>query len=398
MLRKFTALLLMLIITLSGVMYCSAMPEMPESEPEAAERVSAEAGDGEESFPWAEEGVNYCTSRGIMTGDEYGNLNLGDNITRSQMAKMLVEAFNLPDVTKMMFTDVDGHWSYEYASAIEPFMPDKSTEFKPDEYVTREEFAATLVRASGLNTGSIRNPGILDRHFTDAGEVSSVYKTLLTIAVERAYMKGADGLIRPKDLLTRAEVATFVYRVAANNSGDITLTWEDLGIDRTYTPLTGDAQITVEQAQAWAADHGAAQRFIDIAPVYWEYGEQSGIRPEIMYAQAAKETGYGRYGGAVLPEMNNWAGIKIKSPIGDRTEDHETFESPEEGVRAHYNHMCAYIGIEPTGEPHDRYYVVKSIGWAGSIENLEALGGRWCPDLYYGYSIIYDCLTPMATY
>ena len=396
MLRKFTALLLMLIITVSGVLYCYAMPETDgDFDSENATAVqSAEA----ESFPWAEDGVNYCTSHGIMTGDEFGNLNLGDNITRSQMAKMLVEAFNLPDMPETSFTDVDGHWSYEYACAIEGYMPDKSTKFNPDEYVTREEFAATLVRASGLNTGSIRNSGILDRHFTDAGEVSPVYKTLLTIAVERAYMKGADGLIRPRDLLTRAEVATFVYRVAANNTGEITLTWEDLGIDKTYTPLTGDAQITVEQAQAWAAERGAAQRFIDIAPVYWEYGEQFGIRPEIMYAQAAKETGYGNYGGAVLPEMNNWAGIKIKSPIGDRTEDHETFETPEEGVRAHYNHMCAYIGIEPIGEPHDRYYVVKSIDWAGSIENLEALGGRWCPDLYYGYSIIYDCLIPMAKY
>ena len=394
MVKKFTALLLMLIITASGVLYCSAMPETAEAEPENVTETIA----GPESFPWAEEGVNYCTSHGIMTGDEYGNLNLGDNITRSQMAKMLVEAFNLPDASDTSFVDVGGHWSYPYVCAIESYMPDKSAEFKPDENVTREEFAATLVRATGLNTGSIRNSGILDRHFSDAGEVSPVYKTLLAIAVERAYMKGSDGLIRPKDLLTRAEVAMFVYRVAANNTGEITLTWEDLGIDKTYTPLEGAAQITIEQAQAWAAARGADQRFIDIAPVYWEYGEQFGIRPEVMYAQAAKETGYGKYGGAVLPEMNNWAGIKIKSPIGDRTEDHETFASPEDGVRAHYNHMSAYIGIEPIGEPHDRYYVVKSIDWAGSIKNIEALGGRWCPDLYYGYSIIYDCLMPMSSY
>ena len=383
MLRKFTAMILTLIIIASGVLYCSAMPETNEIE----------------SFPWAEASVSYCVANGILNGDEYGNLNLGDNLTRAQMAKMLVEAFNLPSADQTSFTDIDGgHWAYSYACAIENYMPDKSSVFNPEENVTREEFAGTLVRASGLNTGSIRNPGMLDRHFSDAGEISAAYKTLLTIAVERAYMKGSDGLIRPKDLLIRAEVAALVHRVAANNTGALTLTWEDLGIDKTYTPLIGEAQITVEQAQAWAQERGAAQRFIDIAPVYWEYGELFGIRPEIMYAQAAKETGYGNYGGAVKPEMNNWAGIKIQSPIGDRTEDHETFATPEDGVRAHYNHMSAYIGLEPIGEPHDRYYVVKSIDWAGGVKNVEALGGRWCPDLYYGYSIIYDCLEPMSRY
>ncbi len=388
MLKKITALMLTLIIIVSGVIYSTPLPTAAEP---------AESSGNE--FSWARDGVDYCVSHGIMSGDEYGNLNLGSNITRAQMAKMLVEAFNLPDAAQTSFADAgEQDWSYPYVCAIEEYMPSKSGAFNGGENVTREEFAATLVRASGLNSGSVRNPGILSRHFSDAGDVSEVYRTLLTIAVERAYIKGSDGLIRPRDLMTRAEVAVLVYRAAANNTGEITLTWEDLGIDKSYTPITGDAQITVEQAQKWAADRGAAQRFIDIAPVYWEYGRQFGIRPEIMYAQAGKETGYGNYGGAVKPEMNNWAGIKIKSPIGDRTEDHETFATPEDGVRAHYNHMCAYIGIAPIGEPHDRYYVVKSIDWAGSIKNVEALGGRWCPDLYYGYSIIYDCLAPMSEY
>lgn len=371
MLRKITAGVLVLIIVVSGIIYCSATPEA--------------------DYSWANEGVEYCQKNGILNGDEYGNLNLGDNLTRAQMAKMLVEAFNIPcdEVAD------EGHWAAKYMQSIRQYM---IADLDPDEYVTREEFAATMVRASGLTAGNVRNSRILAENFTDAGEVSADYKTLLCIAVERAYMKGAGGYILPKALLTRAEVATFVYRVAANNTGEKTLTWEDLGVKSSYTPIMGEAQITVEQAQKWAAERGAADRFIDIAPTYWYYGELFGVRPEILYAQAAKETGYGNYGGAVLPEMNNWAGIKIKSPIGDRTEDHETFATPEDGVRAHFNHMGAYIGLAPIGEAHDRYYVVKSISWAGTVKNLEALGGRWCPDLYYGYSILHDCLEKMAEY
>ena len=357
---------------------------------------SVSAADWHKEYPWAEKGIEYCTENGIVQGAPGGDLMLGDNLTRAQMAKILTVAFNLKGEGDFDFDDVSkDSWEYDYAYALSRYMPDKTADFNGDEKVTREEFASTLVRASGLNTGNIRNSGILKANFSDAAEVSDKYRTLLSIAVERAYMKGTGGKIQPKSLLTRAEVCTLIQRVAEDKNN---LTWEDLGVEKSYMPIIGEAQIKYEQAQQWAKDRGAAQIFIDIAPTYWKYGEISGLRPEILYAQAAKETGFGKYTGAVKPEMNNWAGIKIKSPQGDRTEDHETFATPDDGVRAHFNHMGAYVGLKPIGEAHDRFYVVQSISWAGSVKNLEALGGRWCPDLYYGYSILKDLLTPMMAY
>lgn len=357
---------------------------------------AALAADWKKEYAWAEKGITYCTANKILQGDPQGNLMLGDNLTRAQMAKILTVAFDLEGEGKFEFVDVEkDNWSYAYAYAIAGYMPDKDIKFNGDEKVTREEFAATLVRASGLTEANLRNSGVLSSNFSDASDVSAKYRTLLAIAVERAYMKGDGGEIRPKELLTRAEVCTFIQRVAEDKDK---LTWEDLGVESSYTPLIGKTQISYETAQKWAESKGAAQIFIDIAPYYWKWGEITGLRPEILYAQAAKETGFGKYTGAVKPEMNNWAGIKIKSPIGDRTEDHETFATPDDGVRAHFNHMCAYVGLEPIGEVHDRYYVVKTISWAGEVKNLEALGGKWCPDLYYGYSILKDYVTPMTKY
>lgn len=365
----------------------------------AASMIIACSADVPDEYPWAAEAVEYCVQNGVLSGDENGNLMLGENLTRAQMARILTSAFALPQKEACGFADMTpAHWAYSCSAAIENYMPKKGTYFYPEECVTREEFTATLVRACGLTEGNIRNPGITEENFDDAYQISGEYKRLIDIAVERAYMTGSDSLIRPKDLMTRAEVCTIMKKVMEAGKGNLTLTWEDLGVKSSYTPIQGPAQITVEQAQAWARDRGAADIFINIAPLYWQYGEIFGIRPEIMYAQAGKETGYGHYTGAVKPEMNNWAGIKIKSPEGDRTEDHESFATPEDGVRAHYNHMAAYVGIEPVGEPHDRYYVVKSIDWAGTVKNLEALGGRWCPDLYYGYSILHNCLEEMAEY
>lgn len=355
--------------------------------------------DWQEDYPWAVDGVNYCVDNHIMDGDENGDLLLGEYLTRAQMAKLLVNTFGLEADGEASFTDVDeNHWSYEYLPAFEKCMKKKSEKFRGDMYVTREEFTATMMLAAGLGEGNLRNSGFLDANFKDAYRVDSDYKVLFTIAAERAFINGDGGNLYPKSLMTRAEICTLLYRVAQTLNGSITLTWQDLGVEESWTPLVGESKISVEQAQEWAKDRGAEERFIEIAPTYWEYGELTGLRPEILYAQAAKETGFGRYGGAVTPEMNNWAGIKIKNPSGDKTEDHESFETPEDGVRAHFNHMCAYTGTEPIGEPHDRYFVVKSISWAGTVENLEALGGRWCPDLYYGYCILKDYLAKMAEY
>ena len=77
-----------------------------------------------------------------------------------------------------------------------------------------------------------------------------------------------------------------------------------------------------------------------------------------------------------------------REDAGERTEDHETFATPEEGVRAHFNHVCAYVGYEPIGKPHPRYEVVKSMPWAGTVRHVEELGGKWAPSPSYGERIV----------
>lgn len=158
------------------------------------------------------------------------------------------------------------------------------------------------------------------------------------------------------------------------------------------TPLLGMPGAAVQQAREWARRRKADALFIEIATFYWEYGLLTGIRPEVLYAQSAKETAFGRFGGAVQQRQNNWAGIKVRSPKGDSADDFETFATPREGVRAHFNHMCAYVGLEPAGVPHGRYWIVLAQPWAGQIRFVEELGGRWAVGTDYGTSIVRDYL------
>ena len=149
------------------------------------------------------------------------------------------------------------------------------------------------------------------------------------------------------------------------------------------TPIIGPAAITPEQAQQWAASREAHQRFIDIAPFYWEYGAITGLRPEVLYAQSAIETNFGKFNNGGAAENNNWAGIKTAAAQGEQPEDYEVFATPEDGVRAHYNQIAAYVGLTPIGETHARYQIVATQSWAGLIRYVEELSGKWTPSADY---------------
>jgi hypothetical protein len=102
-----------------------------------------------------------------------------------------------------------------------------------------------------------------------------------------------------------------------------------------------------------------------------------------MLAQEMFETGWGRFGGIVLPGYRNVAGIKVRDPRGaNPPEAYQRFACWSEGIRAHANHLGAYCGaapvLGPNGEPvHARYHVATSTAWAGAVETTDGLSRTW---------------------
>ena len=58
-----------------------------------------------DNYDWAKAEIKYCQDNGIIAGDEHGNLNPGGTLTRAEMSKMLVEAFDIPDGEEQSFDD-----------------------------------------------------------------------------------------------------------------------------------------------------------------------------------------------------------------------------------------------------------------------------------------------------
>jgi len=346
---------------------------------------------------WAKEAITHLASEDIIAGIGEGKFAPDEQVTKEQFAKMLALSLSIEPEENPTQTYVDvpaESWSLPYIEATkayfpkEPFLP--VNQFVPEKAFTRQEVAATIVNGMGLSaSNNLFDKDILETGFIDCDHVQSDIKTQVAIAVERGILRGNEKLLRPNDPVTRAEAAVFIYRMIQIRQGKGELEFT------TSTPMVGESQVTLERAKEWATQMGAHQRFIDIADIYWKYGEITGIRPEILYAQAAKETGYGKYGGRVLPEQNNWAGIKTATANGDATYDHETFATPDDGVRAHFNHMSAYLGLEPVGEPHGRYYTASRTAWAGTVTTAEELGNKWAPEHTYGVSLVAKYLVPM---
>ena len=127
----------------------------------------------------------------------------------------------------------------------------------------------------------------------------------------------------------------------------------------------------------------------ELVAYYYEEGSRAGIRPDIAFAQALKETGYFRYGGTVVPAQNNYCGLGTTSA----TVRGAYFATPRLGVKAHIQHLLAYASTE---KPDDnivdpRYDLVRNSYGEKTLTRWQDLNGRWAvPGVGYGQSILND--------
>jgi Mannosyl-glycoprotein endo-beta-N-acetylglucosaminidase len=207
-----------------------------------------------------------------------------------------------------------------------------------------------------------------------------------TISRRRVF-KLLGGIIAYGALASIPGVAAWAQEVSTNSSDSI----------------QGPAIATKEQAVRWLSANGAHDLTYDWVDLVWMWGEAVGIRPDLMLAQEMLETGWGRFQGIVAPEHFNVAGIKVGDPnAADLPEDFERFGSWSEGIRAHANHLAAYCGaapvLGPNEEPvHDRYYVVASLPWAGTVKTTGGLSGTWSTRDDYAQALHENCLDPLRS-
>lgn len=168
---------------------------------------------------WAYKDITDFAARKFILGYADNTFLPGNNISRAEFAAVLVRALGLKEVgsAAASFKDVNaGSWYYSYVGTVcsENLMKGyEDGSFKPNENITRQEIAAVLVRALGKDKEQVG-----DLTFADKAAVSGWAKNLVSIAVTEGLIQGyPDNTFGPQKKSTRAEAVSMFSRMLEKN-------------------------------------------------------------------------------------------------------------------------------------------------------------------------------------
>jgi len=172
---------------------------------------------------WAAQEVQVLSARNLVQGVGDGLFEPDRSVTRAEMAKMLVLmmmqdpdndiAFEVPQTPT--FVDVAaGTWYYPYVetAAAHGVVKGENGLFRPNDPVTRQEMAAMVVRAMGLeDKASILSQRKPD--FDDADEAGTWAYGYLGLALFKGLIRGVtETRLDPAGSTTRAQAAVVILR------------------------------------------------------------------------------------------------------------------------------------------------------------------------------------------
>ena len=133
---------------------------------------------------------------------------------------------------------------------------------------------------------------------------------------------------------------------------------------------------------------GGANTIERFAQIFYEEANAEGVKAEVAFTQCMKETGFLKYGGDVLPNQYNFAGIGATGAVHGAS-----FKDVRTGIRAQIQHLKAYASTSPLNNAcvDPRFNLVTRntapyVEWLGIQENPNGYG--WASAKNYGYDIV----------
>ena len=133
---------------------------------------------------------------------------------------------------------------------------------------------------------------------------------------------------------------------------------------------------------------GGASTIEQFAQIFYEEANAEGVKAEVSFTQCMKETGFLKYGGDVLPNQYNFAGIGATGGVHGAK-----FKNVRTGIRAQIQHLKAYASTSPLKnacvDPRFNYVTRNAapyVEWLGIKENPNGHG--WASAKNYGYDIV----------
>lgn len=192
---------------------------------------------------------------GVIRPDSSGNLHEDQNLTRAEFVTMMNRAFGYVETGPIPFTDVPPSAWYAEDIAIAYhagyFGGTSATTASPMRLVTREQAAVLLGRC--LRFQGV--PNAANSTFTDMREIGGWSRAMVQEAADLGIIGGySDGSFRPKQPITRGQMACFLVRALGTlvqepgeqTSGGVygNLTITTPGVKLKDTVVTGNLYLT----------------------------------------------------------------------------------------------------------------------------------------------------------
>ena len=172
---------------------------------------------------WTTEALENAVKNGLLYGSEAADgsgmmVSPDKNITRAQMAAIIVRAFGASEKTDISsYVDVDSNaWYYEELSkavAMNAFRGD-GDKMNPDKNITFQECYTVISQVLQLHVYNPEDSTILD-NYSDSDAVAEWALPYATAIAECGYWTGIDGdyTLTPTDYITRSQFAVLMNNV-----------------------------------------------------------------------------------------------------------------------------------------------------------------------------------------
>jgi len=172
---------------------------------------------------WAETPIRAAAGEGWVSGYPDGNFRPNNSVTRAEFASLLVRAFGLQlpaDAAALPFADTQSSWArpnIEIAYALKIIYGVSDTQFSPNALVTREQAVSMIMRMCD-SLGLIDAPpeGYAALAFADNASIAAYAQANVRAAVANGIIFGkSENRFDPKGTTTRAEAVAIISRVLA---------------------------------------------------------------------------------------------------------------------------------------------------------------------------------------
>ncbi|MBP3361343.1 MAG: S-layer homology domain-containing protein [Clostridia bacterium] len=168
--------------------------------------------------PWAKEAIEYLSKAGIISGYPDNTFRPDEPITREEFAAVAVRAFNLPNEgAKAEFSDVSsGDWYYTYIAACAGiFNGYDDGRFGVGVNISRQDMCTILSRIM-QSMGLELEEKYSKLEFTDSGDIAEYAAPAVTMLQQAGIINGMGGnAFMPEGQVTRAMAAKAVYEIVS---------------------------------------------------------------------------------------------------------------------------------------------------------------------------------------